>query len=115
MNQYTESNIANIVMELEKRDKFKKKMVEKEAHTAEKDLDQTLRGMIDEVVTKFKEEDLIKARKELEAKLKKGEKVTAPKPVVKKPPVDPYALQSQTLVESELQNCINHNKTLVAS
>lgn len=39
MDQYTESNIANIVMELEKRDKFKKKMAEQEAKITEKDLD----------------------------------------------------------------------------
>lgn len=59
MNQYNESNIANIVMELEKRDRTKKKMAEQEANTAEKDLDQTLRGMIDEVVNKFKEEERV--------------------------------------------------------
>ena len=100
-------------MELEKRDKFKQKRAEQEAKTAEKDLDLTLRGMIDDVVNKFKEEDKIRAliAKDLEGKLAKS----PPKKAVKKPPVDPYALQSQTLVESELQNCVNHNQTLLAS
>ena len=98
MNQYTESNIAIIVMELEKRDKFKQKRAEQEEYTAEKDLDLTLRCMIDELVNKFKEEDKIRAliAKDLEGKLVNS----PPKKAVKKPPVDPYAIQSQTLILS---------------